>query len=222
MVRRLIFAAALAFTSTGCAAGIRTGFQEVHPAPSPVRAERVAVLPLSVEESAEAYREVIADSLLHAAERAHPGVDFISPNTAVDRLDAAGLTERFAGLVVGYPETGEYDRALLREAGQALGADHVLYLHVGYERVNEASIPLLDTEASYEADRQNLTVSAVLWDVREGTLAWEAAGRSTTRDAEYELPRSFHDVLATAAAQLAQRLPLLPLWEPEDTAGGGG
>lgn len=222
MIRRLILLVALALPAAGCAAGIQTGFRERHPAAAPVRAERIAVLPVTVDEGSEAYREVIGDSLLHAAERAHPGVDFIPAEVALEQLNEAGLADRLSDMLVAHYETGQYDRALLREVGQALQVDHVLQLHVEYGRVSEVSTRLFDPPIEYEADRQNLSVDVVLWDVREGGLAWEAAGTSTTRDAEYELPRSFHDVLAATAAQLAQRLPLAPLWEADVSAPGGG
>jgi hypothetical protein len=223
MIPRLILAAALVLPATGCAAGIQTGFEELHPAAAPVIAERVAVLPVTAEPGSESYRDVIADSLLSAAERAHPWIEFISPDVAVDELNDAGLAERVADALVAYDQTGIYDRDLLREVGEALQVDHVLQLRVGYERRSEAGGSLLDPGTVYEADRQNLYVSAALWDVRDGALAWEASGTSTTRDAEYELPRSFTEVLAVTASLLAEQIPLASAEPPvvEEPAGGG-
>lgn len=146
-----------------------------------------------------------------AARRVHPEVEFIPGAQALDLLNEAGLAERFANLLVGYQATGLYDRALLREVGEALHADHVMQLRVDYERRSEVETALFDPGAIYEADRQNLRVTAVLWDVRHGEIAWEAAGTSTTRDAEYERPRSFHDVVSITAARLAEQLPLAPV-----------
>lgn len=222
MIRRLILAAALVLPATGCAAGIHTGFEELHPAAAPVDAERIAVLPVTAADGSESYRDVIGDSLLSAAQRAHPGVEFISAGTALDRLNEAGLAERFAGMLLAYHQTGVYDRALLRKAGEALEADHVLQLRVGYDRENEVTSALFDPGTLYEADRQNLYVTAVLWDLRDGDIAWEAAGSSTTRDAEYERPRSFGEVLGTTAGRLAERLPLASAAPAEENVGGGG
>jgi hypothetical protein len=220
MIRRLIVAAALAACTTGCAAGIHTGFEELHPAAAPVVAERVAVLPVTAEPGSESYLEVIADSLLSAAERAHPWIEFISPQVALDELNEAGLAERVADMLAAYPETGVFDRDLLHEVGEALQVDHVLQLHVGYERRSEVESSIVDPGTAYEADRQNLHVAAALWDVRDGALAWEAAGTSTTRDAEYELPRSFTEVLAVTTARLAEQIPLASAFG-EESAGGG-
>lgn len=224
MFRRLILAAALVLPTTGCAAGIHTGFEELHPAAAPVYAERIAVLPVTAVRGSEPYREVIGDSLLHVAQRAHPDVEFMAPLLSLDLLNEAGLAERFANLLVGYQETGLYDRALLRKVGEALEADHVLQLRVGYERESEIEAGLFDPGTLYEADRQNLYVTAVLWDVRRGELVWEAAGTSTTRDAEYELPRSFYDVLGVTATRLAEQMPLVGAQpeEAEEEAGTGG
>jgi hypothetical protein len=222
MIRRLILAAALVLPATGCAAGIHTGFEELHPVAAPVYAERIAVLPVTTSEGSESYRDVIGDSILAAAERAHPGVRFMPAAEALDRLNDAGLAERFATLLLAYSETGLYDRALLRKVGEALEVDHVLQLHVGYDRVNEVGARLFEPGEIYEADRQNLYVTTVLWDVRRGDRAWEAAGTSTTRDAEYELPRSFADVVSITASRLAERLPLSTGAPAEDAVGGGG
>lgn len=208
MIRRLVLAAALVLPTTGCAAGIHTGFEELHPAAEPVYAERIAVLPVTAAPGSESYRGVIGDSLLRVAERTHPGIQFISGGVSLERLNDAGLAERFAGLLVAYQQTGIYDRALLQEVGDALEADHVLQLRVGYEMRNEVETRLFSPGDLYEADRQNLHVTATLWDLRRGMLVWEAAGTSTTRDAEYELPRSFADVVAATAAALAQQIPL--------------
>jgi hypothetical protein len=222
MIQRLILAAALVLPTAGCAAGIHTGFRELHPVIAPVYAERIAVLPVTASEGSESYRDVVGDSLLAAAQRTHPGVRFIPAAEALDRLNEAGLAERFANLLLAYGETGLYDRALLRKVGEALEVDHVLQLRVGYDRRNEVGARLFDPGELYEADRQNLYVTAVLWDVRRGDRAWEAAGTSTTRDAEYELPRSFADVVAVTATRLAERLPLSAEAPPEDAVGGGG
>lgn len=219
MIRRLILAAALVLPLTGCAAGIHTGFEELHPAAAPVYAERIAVLPVTAVRGSEPYREVIGDSLLHVAQRAHPDVEFVAPHRSLELLNEAELAERFANLLVAYQETGLYDRALLRKVGEALGVDHVLQLRVAYERHSEIEAGLFDPGTLYEADRQNLHVTAVLWDVRHGELAWEAAGSSTTRDAEYELPRSFFDVLGVTASRLAEQMPLVqaePVAEEEE------
>jgi hypothetical protein len=212
MIRRLLLAAAVVLPTTGCAAGIHTGFEEVHPAAQPVYAERIAVLPVTAEPGSESVRGVIGDSLLRVAERTHPGIRFISSAESLERLNDAGLAERFANLLVGYQQTGIYDRAVLQEVGDALGADHVLQLRVGYEVRNEVGARLFSPGELYEADRKNLHVTAMLWDLRRGMLVWEAAGTSTTRDAEYELPRSLADVVAATAAALAQQMPLA---EPE-------
>lgn len=208
MIRRFFLAAALALPTTGCAAGIHTGFEELHPALEPVYAERIAMLPVTAEPGSEAYRGVVGDSLLQMAERTHPGIQFISAAESLERLNDAGVAERFANLLVGYQQTGIYDRAVLQEVGDALEADHVLQLRVGYEVRNEVEARLFSPGELYEADRQNLYVTAMLWDLRRGMLVWEAAGTSTTRDAEYELPRSFADVVAATAAALAQQMPL--------------
>jgi hypothetical protein len=222
MIRRLILAAALVLPTTGCAAGIHTGFEELHPATAPVYAQRIAVLPVTASEGSESYRDVIGDSMLSAAASAHPGVTFIPAAQALDRLNDAGLAERFATLLLAYGETGLYDRALLRKVGEALEVDHVLQLRVGYDRRNEVGARLFEPGEIYEADRQNLYVTAVLWDVRRGEMAWEAAGTSTTRDAEYELPRSFADVVAVTASRLAERLPIVTDVPAEDSVAGGG
>lgn len=224
MIRRLLAAAALAASTTGCAAGIKTGVEELHPARAPVVAQTIAVLPVLAEPGSESYGWTVGDSLLSAAELAHPWVEFVSPDIALDRLEAAGLAEPLADLLADYQETGRYNRSVLRAVGEALGVDHVLQLRTSYERVNEVETALLDPGAVYEAERQNLHVTIALWDVREGALAWEAEGTSTTRDAEYELPRSFADVVAVTAAELAARIPLRPVDPPAGTqqpAGGG-
>lgn len=220
MIRRLIATAALVMSTTGCAAGIHTGFEELHPAAAPVRAERIAVLPVTAAEGSESYRGVIGDSLLAVARRAHPDVAFIPARESLRRLNDSGLAERFANLLMAYQETGIFDRDLLQQVGEALEVDHVLQLRVGYERVSEVGTRIFEPQDLYEADRQNLHVNAMLWNVREGELVWEAAGKSTTRDAEYELPRSFADVVAAAAAALAERMPLEPAAAGEETAGG--
>lgn len=219
MIRRLILAAALVLPTAGCAAGIQTGFREIHPAAAPVIAERIAVLPVTAAPGSEEYRVVIGDSLLEAAARTYPDVEFIPAYETLERLNAAGLAERFGNLMVAYRETGIYDRALLRKVGEALGVDHVLQLRVGYERESEVSTTIVDSQAYYEADRQNLHLTVALWDVRNGEIAWELAGTSTTRDAEYELPRSFEDVVAVTAARLAEQLPLAAPAQ-EETVGG--
>lgn len=221
MIRRLLVTAVLGVSTTGCAAGIQTGFEELHPAAAPVVARSIAVLPVLAEAGSESYGWTFADSLLSAAELAHPWIEFVSPDIALDRLDAAGLAEPLADLLADYEEAGSYDRSVLRAVGEALSVDHVLQLRVGYERVNEVESSLLDPGALYGADRQNLRVTLALWDVKEGALAWEAAGTSTTRDAEYELPRSFAEVVAVAAAELAGRIPLRPA-EPAPAAGPAG
>lgn len=221
MIPRLILAAALAMSTTGCAAGIHTGFEELHPAAAPVYAERVAVLPVTAAAGSESYREVIGDSLLEAAERTYPNVEFLPAHQSLELLNQAGLAERFANLLVAYQQTGIYDRALLQQVGRALQVDHVLQMRVGYERVSEVENRLFDPEGLYEADRQNLHVTAMLWDVRQGALVWEAAGTSTTRDAEYELPRSFGEVVAATAAALAERIPLENAIADEETSDGG-
>jgi hypothetical protein len=220
MIRRIVAAAALVACTTGCAAGIYTEIEPLRPA-APLAAERVAVLPLSVDEGAERYRAAIGDALLAAAERAHPWIEFIPPGVTLDRLDEAGVAERLADLLAAYDETGRYDRAVLREVGQALGVDHVLQFQAGYAREREVTTSLLDPGTAYEADRQNLYVTAELWDLRAGELAWEATGTSTTRDAEYERPRSFSEVLAAAAAALAPQIPLRAAGPPADTAPSG-
>lgn len=221
MIPRLILAAALVLPAAGCAAGIRTGFEELHPAAAPVRAERIAVLPVTAAEGSEPYRGVIGDSLLAVAQRAHPGIAFVPAPESLRRLNDSGLAERFANMLVAYQQTGIFDRDLLRQAGEALEVDHLLQLRVGYERVSEVESALFDPQALYEADRQNLHVSVLLWDVREGGLVWEAAGTSTTRDAEYERPRSLGDVVAATAAALAERMPLQHAAMDTGAAGGG-
>ena len=211
---RSIAAAALALCTAGCAATIYTEIEPRRPAKAPVVAERVAVLPVGADEELEPQGAAIGDSLLAAAELAHPWIEFIPPQATLDRLSEAGLANRFDSLLIAYDETGLYDPAVLRAVGQALGADHLLDLRVGYERVREVTRSPLDPATSYEADRQNLYVTAGLWDLRAGDLAWEAVGTSTTRDAIYELPRSFYEVLAAAAAELARQIPLRSSAEP--------
>ncbi len=211
---RSIAAAALALCTAGCAATIYTEIEPRRPAKAPVVAERVALLPVGADEGLEPNIAAIGDSLLAAAERAHPWVEFIPPQVTVDRLEQAGLAQRFDSLLIAYDQAGRFDGAVLRAVGQALGADHLLDLRVGYERVRERTQGTLNPAVSYEADRQNLYVTAGLWDLRAGDLAWEAVSTSTTRDAVYELPRSFNEVLAVAAATLAQQIPLQPTPPP--------
>jgi hypothetical protein len=208
MIRRLILAATLVLPTTGCTAGIYTGFEELHPAAAPVHAERIAVLPVTAAAGSESYRGVIGDSLLAVAQRAHPSVEFISPAEALDRLNDAGLAERFANLLVGYQQTGIFDRTLLRQVGGALGADHALQLRVGYERTSEVQNRLFYPSEMYESERQDMHVTVLLWDVREGGLAWEASGGGSTQEGEYTIARQFEEVLAATAGQLAQQLPL--------------
>lgn len=223
MIPRLILTAALVLPTTGCAAGIYTGFEELHPAAAPVRAQRIALLPVTAAAGSEPYRGVIGDSLLTVAQRAHPGVEFIPAAESVDRLNDAGLAERFANLLVGYQQTGIYDRALLREVGQALGADHALQLRVGYERSSELTTRLFYPSETFTRERQDLHVTALLWDVRDGGMAWEASGSSTTQEGEYTIARDFGQVLAVTAARLAAQLPLARADSTSagETAGGG-
>ena len=208
MIRPLILAAALVLSTTGCAAGIYTGFEELHPATAPVHARRIAVLPVTTAAGSEAYRGVIGDSLLLAAQRAHPGVAFIPAAQAVERLNDAGLAERFANLLVAYQQTGIYDRDLLRQVGQALGADHALQLRVGYESRTELQTRLFYPSEVYQATRQDMRVGVLLWDLRDGALAWEASGGGSSQEGEYTIARGFGEVLAATAATLAQRMPL--------------
>lgn len=221
MIRRLILAAALVLPTTGCAAGIHTGFEELHPAAAPVRAERIAVLPVTAAAGSEPYRGVIGDSLLAAARRAHPDVEFISAAQSLERLNDTGLAERFANLLVGYQQTGIFDRTLLREVGRALDADHALQLRVGYERRSEVQTRLFYPSEMYESERQDMHVTALLWDLRDGALAWEASGGGTTQEGEYTIARQFGEVLAATAARLAQQLPLAADSAPGETAAGG-
>lgn len=221
MIRRLIVTAALVLPTTGCAAGIYTGFEELHPAAAPVHAERIALLPVTAAAGSESYRGVIGDSLLRVAQRAHPGVEFIPAAESVERLNDAGLAERFANLLMGYQQTGIYDRALLREVGLALGADHALQLRVGYERTQEVQTRLFYPSETFPTERQDLHVSVLLWDVRDGGMAWEASGSSTTQEGEYTVARQFGEVLAATAARLAAQLPIAGDSMVAETADGG-
>lgn len=208
MIKRLIFAGALLACSAGCAASIQTGVKEMHRATRSVPARRIAVLPVATDEASDAYGALMADSLLAAARRAHPGITFVPPEQTQPRLDSAGLSARLAALLQEHVDTGENDRALLREVGAALGVDHLLDLRAGYAVQAEEGSSLLGADVRYEADRQTFTVDAVLWDVRDGGLAWRAEGSGTTRDGELERPRSAEEVVAATAARLARRIPL--------------
>lgn len=223
MIHRPILLTALALTATGCASTISTGFEELHPSPVAVRAQRVAVLPVTAAAGSEQLRSVIGDSLLRQAERTHPGVHWIPAADALDRLNDAGLAERFANLLLAYQNTGLYDRALLREVGAALGADHVLQLRVGYDRRDEVQQRLWYPSETYVAERQEVSVTALLWDVRDGGLAWEASGGSITQEGEYSTVRTFDEVLAQTASRLAGALPIAthPAVPAGSAAGGG-
>ncbi len=223
MILRLILAAVLTLPAAGCASIITTGFQELHPAVAPVHAERIAVLPVTAEGGSAHLRAVIGDSLLRQAERRHPDVKWMAAAEALDRLNDAGLAERFANLLLAHQGTGIYDRALLREVGAALGADHVLQLRVGYDRRDEVAHRLFYPSETYTSERQQLNVTALLWDVRDGGLAWEAAGVSITEEGEYSVRRDFGEVLAQTAAQLAVQLPIAGRAPAgEDGVAGGG
>lgn len=208
MIRRLIVLAALAVSTTGCAAGIHTGFAELHPAAEPVHTRRIAVLPVTAVAGSEPNRGYIGDALLEVAQREHPGVEFISAAESVERLNDAGLAERFASLLVNYQQTGIFDRTLLREVGRALDADHALQLRVGYEVTSEVQNRLLAPSEVYESTRQEVAVTVLLWDVRDGGLAWEASGGGSTQDGEFAMSRDVSDLVAATAAKLAEQLPL--------------
>jgi hypothetical protein len=210
MIIRYLLAAVLGLGAAGCMAGIETGIEELHPAERPVQARRVAVLPVITDEGADAYEGLIGDSLLAVARRAYPGITFVPPAETAERLRAAGVADRFRALRERFADAGEYDAAVLREVGRAVDADHVLQLSAGYDVVAEEGSSVLGPDASYEADRQTLYVGAVLWDVREGALAWQAEGSGTTRDAEYERPASVADIVAATAGRLARRIPFAP------------
>jgi hypothetical protein len=223
MIRRLILAAALVLPTTGCAAGIYTGFSELHPAAAPVLAERVAVLPVTAAEGSEHLRGVIGDSLLRQAALAHPQVKWIPTARSLDLLNDAGLAERFASMLVAHQQTGIYDRALLRDVGRALQADHVLQLRIGYARSEQLTPYLLDSDDAFMAEKQEMFVTAVLWDVREGGLAWEASGSTTSEEGQFTSRRQFGEVVGAAAAQLARQLPIAaPSAEAVEAADAGG
>lgn len=208
MIKRLILAAALVLSGAGCAASIQTGVDEIHRTGRPVRAQRVGVLPVATDEASDPYRALFADSLLAAARRAHPGITFVAPDETQPRLEASGLSARLDALPRDHAQTGAYDRALLREVGAALGVDHLLDLRAGYEVFAEEGSSVLGRDVTYEADRQTFAVDAVLWDLRQGALAWRAEGSATTRDGELERPRSAEEVVAATATRLARRIPL--------------
>ena len=224
MMHRPILLTALVLTATGCTSIITTQFNELQPSAAAVRAERIAVLPITAEAGSEQMRAVIGDSLLRQAERTHPDVDWLPAAQALDRLNDAGLAERFANLLLAYQNTGLFDRALLREVGTALGADHVLQLRVGYDQRNQVLPRLWFPSETYVSERQEVSVTALLWDVRDGGLAWETSGISITEDGEYSTPRSFAEVVAQTASQLAGKLPIAsdPATPASAAAVGGG
>lgn len=65
-----------------------------------------------------------------------------------------------------------------------------------------------------------MSVSVLLWDLRDGALAWEASGGGMTQEGEYTCGRASGEVVAATAARMAEQLPLAREGEALEAGGG--
>jgi hypothetical protein len=202
-------AAGLAVMVSACAAPITTHTSVTYLAPEPASVERVAILPVSSGEGLEGFRRMISDSLYATLRRGQPAIMILPADSTLARLNAAGLTERYARLIRDYQQTSILDRAVLDSIARATGTRHLLYTRAAYETGRSVTGNFL---TGYSARRdQDLQLFVHIWDGGKGDVVWEAVATGKVSAGELEYSRGVDEILAASVQDLVAKFLAAPV-----------
>ena len=147
--------------------------------PSTLKQEQAAVLNAVVGFGLEGYAHQVSRSLATALNQRTALIKSLPVHDALSRINRAGLSEEYAGMVSDYVKTGILNRVGLEKIGQAV---HVAYAFqpslASFSqsmsgRFSLFGLRLLQTRVT------TLRLSLQLWDTRTGVIVWESSGEAT-------------------------------------------
>jgi len=146
---------------------------------STLKQEQVTVLSAMVGFGLEGYTHQVSRSLASALNQTQVPIKSLAVHDALNRINRAGLTEEYAGMMASYVRTGILDRAGLEKIGRALQAAYVFQPSLASfsqsmsSRFSFFGLRLLQTRVT------TLRLTLQLWDTRTGEIVWESSGEAT-------------------------------------------
>ncbi len=143
-------------------------------APAILRGKRVGFLTATVTTGNEQYRSLTTLSLARAFSKLNSelGIILVPPRESLNRINANGLSEEYARMMLSYERTGVLKKETISRIGKAMGVDYVVqpslvkFSQHRNVRVTFFGVRLVETVES------SVRVSMELWDCESGKDFW--------------------------------------------------
>lgn len=174
----------------------------VEPSLQPGTIKSIAVFPLrNVRMQPDELREVNR-GITDGFRKQNPKLGVLGASEAVEKLNTAGLADKYSAFLRNYSQSAIPDVGTLQEIGRALGVNAILQGEV-------FSIQQTDGN-TYTFGRTSLNVRYVLLSTINGGVIWESTGRAFKETEESGKPApSFYEVVQLAQEKILSALPTL-------------
>ncbi|MEJ1355695.1 MAG: hypothetical protein RPV21_15510 [Candidatus Sedimenticola sp. (ex Thyasira tokunagai)] len=156
------------------------------------------------EEDKQVFALVFTDTLAEM----RPDIPLLTLPQTLSAINQAGLAGSYRQMVVNYRDTGIFDKTTLSKISETVGVRYVAqlklsdFLQYSKGRFSALGIRLLETKQAH------VRVFLQIWDVSNGTIAWEAVEElNFAYETGSEDPVSFNLIVRKAAVNLIGRLP---------------
>ena len=133
----------------------------------------------------------------------NPSVHFISPTEAIDKINEAGLAQKWADFKSAYASSGIPDATTLRAIGAAIGTDGIL---------QGAILKAISQDGMFGVRKGGVEVAIqfTIFDVRSGKVVWQASSDGTSVTATtLEAAPPLSEAIESATHKLAESMPPL-------------
>ena len=171
----------------------------VSPTFMPGMLKSVAILPMQNVKMLPDETRQINNEIIQAFTNKIPSVTIIRPEEAVELLNKASLSDKYAEFLKNYSVSGIPNVNTLKEIGIALKVDAIVQGEV-YEIIQSDGIP-------YHAAKTSLTVRYVMLSTIDGAVLWDAISSANKSLSALDVAPPLIEVIKLACEKVLASLP---------------